>query len=458
MKKVTYFDVEYANSKNKSICQIGVVCENYNDGEPYYPEKNIYINTEDGFDDNCIRIHGITASKVKNEKNFPSVWKEIERYFTSSVIIGHNVASSDLNALVRSLIRYNIDIPNIYYICTLDLARKYIPSYLVPNYSLGELCRYFNIDMDTEHDAFDDACACADLFKRLVDEYNIDVDSVVRKYSIDKTKEFTSYVSDPVIRKSISELYGMIQGLSIDNIITIEEKNYLVTWKEDNSIYDSQEDINDILHVLNDILSDGIITLDEMVSLQKVVSLYLDNVATSEVTLATQVLDGVLKGISLDGIISEDECKCLRKWLYDYIYLKDHFPFSEVMEALDKILEDSIVTKEEALYIQKLIDEILDPVEALRKQIYDVSNKHICLSGTFEYGTKSEVEEVIIFNGGIRDENLKKTTNILVVGNSECQSFSNGSYGGKVKKAIEFNEKGANIQIIKESDLTILKK
>ena len=41
MEKVTYFDVEYANSKNKSICQIGIMCENYSDGEPYYPEKNI---------------------------------------------------------------------------------------------------------------------------------------------------------------------------------------------------------------------------------------------------------------------------------------------------------------------------------------------------------------------------------------------------------------------------------
>jgi len=29
VEKVTYFDVEYANSKNKSICQIGIVCDNY---------------------------------------------------------------------------------------------------------------------------------------------------------------------------------------------------------------------------------------------------------------------------------------------------------------------------------------------------------------------------------------------------------------------------------------------
>lgn len=70
MEKVTYFDVEYANSKNKSICQIGIMCENYSDGEPYYPEKNIYINPEDGFDDICVKIHGITKEKVKMSPHF----------------------------------------------------------------------------------------------------------------------------------------------------------------------------------------------------------------------------------------------------------------------------------------------------------------------------------------------------------------------------------------------------
>jgi len=44
MEKVTYFGVEYANSKNKSICQIDIVCEDYKTGEPLYPEKDIYIS------------------------------------------------------------------------------------------------------------------------------------------------------------------------------------------------------------------------------------------------------------------------------------------------------------------------------------------------------------------------------------------------------------------------------
>ena len=40
-----------------------------------------------------------------------------------------------------------------------------------------------------------------------------------------------------------------------------------------------------------------------------------------------------------------------------------------------------------------------------------------------------------------------------MVGDYECQSYSNGTYGTKVKKAIEYNGKGCNIQISKESDI-----
>ena len=61
-------------------------------------------------------------------------------------------------------------------------------------------------------------------------------------------------------------------------------------------------------------------------------------------------------------------------------------------------------------------------------------------------------EKFIISKGGIIDSSVKKSTDILMIGNCECQAYSNGTYGTKVKKAIEFKEKGCNIKIIKESD------
>lgn len=429
------------------------MCENYSDGEPYYPEKNIYINPEDGFDDICVKIHGITKEKVKNEPTFPLIWKQIEKYFTNAIIIGHNVAGADLDALIKALKRYNLDIPEFYYICTLELAREYVPAYEVSDYSMSTLCKYFGVDIDSEHDAFDDACACADLFKAIIKKYSIDVKDIkVKKYNPCEVKEFSQFIASPVIRKAISEFYGVIRGFSIDNEISAKEFDYIKSWREEYSVYNNQKDIADIITVLDRIIEDGKITIEEIVELQSVIKAYLDIVSTSPITLATQILDGILRGITVDGEITESECKNLRQWLYDNIYLSDHFPFNKAMEILDKVLEDSIITKEESNYVSDMINEMLNPVDCLKEEINSVDGKHVCLSGNFSYGQKSDVEKYIIAKGGIIDSTLKKTTEILMIGSCECQSYSNGSYGTKVRKAIEYNNKNCNIKIIKESD------
>ena len=179
---------------------------------------------------------------------------------------------------------------------------------------------------------------------------------------------------------------------------------------------------------------------------------YLDDMSTNPVTLATQILDGILKGITVDGEISEAECKNLRQWLYDNIYLSDHFPFDKAMEVLDSVLEDSVITKDEAAYINAMINEMLNPIDCLKEEVNSVDGKHVCLSGNFDYGQKSDVEAYIVSKGGTIDSSVKKTTDILMVGNGECQAYSNGTYGTKVKKALEYNKKGCNIQIIREAD------
>ena len=457
MDKITYFDVEYANSKNKSICQIGIMCENYGNGDPVYPELDIYINPEDGFDSNCIRVHGIMASRVATEPNFPTVWKDIEKYFTHTVVVGHNVAAADLDSLVKALNRYNLDIPEIYYICTLDLARQYVPRFAVKDYSISSLCEYFDIDIDSEHNAFDDACACSDLFRALVETYDIDVDSCVKKYIPKESADFSEYVASPVLRKSISEFYGTIFGFSIDSVITEDEVAYMTQWRENNKQYASQRDIAAIIEAIDAILEDGIVTQDELETLQYAVGSYLDLVSTSQVTLATQILDGILKGITADGEVTEAECKNLRQWLYDNIYLSDHFPFNKTIELVERVLEDSVITKEESAYITAVIDDMLNPVQALSAQVNSVEGKHVCLSGNFAYGPKSAVEKYIVAHGGIMDSGVKKSTNILLVGNEGSQDYSNGNYGTKVKKAIEYNEKGCKIQIIKEADFVFEK-
>lgn len=452
MEKVTFFDVEYANAKNKSICQIGILCEDFIEKESFYPELNLYINPEDDFDNMCVRIHGISKSMVEHEPNFAEIWEDIEKYFTNSVVVGHNVASADIDALIKTLRRYDLDIPELYYVDTYDLAKKYVPRFEVPNYGMGTLCEYFGVNAENPHNAFYDAYANSNLFHEMVKRYQIDVDSFVHKYSARETKEFSAYLSNTALREKISELYGVLRGFTLDNEITKSEADYLLHWKRENAKYSGRPEIAGILSEIDNIVSDGIVTVGEMLSLQRSIKQYIDVVTVSLITLATQILNGIIRGIIHDGAITVNECNNLRIWMYDNIYLSGHFPFNRMLETLDKVLDDGVLTATEASEIMTVIRELLDPVSSMRKQILSVDGKHICLSGDFKRGNKATVEIMLMQKGAVIDASLKKTTDILMVGDFGSGSYSNGEYGTKVKKAMEYNEKGSNIQIIKEAD------
>jgi len=453
MEKVLYLDVEYANSKNKSICQLGLLGEYYPSGEPVFPEKNIYINPEDGFQNWCIKVHGITDKQVENEPNFPAVWKEIKKYFTDAVIVGHNVCASDLSALAKSCARYNIKLPAVRYIDTMRMAYDNIPFFEVKSFSLQNLCNYFDIDTGSSHDAFDDACATADLLKALVENFDINPDDYIKEYSPDDTKDFVQYVADSVLRRTMSEFYGIIQGISLDNKIKPEEEAFIKKWKLDNAQFENKKELAPVFKTLNKILEDNIITPEEAEELKHVVKEYYETIQGSPVTNSLQELRGILKGIIIDNEISTEEGENLIKWLYKNIYLSDYYPYSQILDLFEEVLKDGIITEQESNSLIEIINSILTPAEALKEQILSVSSKHICLSGNFSHGQKSEVGEILIRKGGIIDSGLKKSTDILVIGDYESQAYAHGNYGTKVRKAIEYNRSGGNISIIKEADL-----
>lgn len=451
--KVTFFDVEYANARNKSICQIGILSRDIEDPKSAVDKFDLYVNPEDGFDDNCVRIHGITADMVKTAPTFKECWSDIEQYFTNAVIIGHNVASADLDALHKNLVRYGIEVPEIYYICTYQLAKELVPSFVVSDYALGTLCTFFNIAAPAKHNAFYDACACSDLLDKLVDYSKVDIEGEIQRYIPSDHADFITYISGASLKKDIHALYGMIRGFTLDSVISNEEKEYIKSWRENFSLYTSHADVSTIISVIDNILADYVVTMDEINTLQTTIRKHLDIVSTSTITLATQILNGIIKGIITDEVITDDECQNLRVWLYENNYLSGHFPFDKLYSEIEVVLSDGVLTPEEAISIKDEINNLLDPVEALRKDVMSLEGKRVCLSGNFAFGQKSAVEQYIVEQGGIVESSVKKTTDILVVGDYECQSYSNGTYGTKVKKAIEYNGKGCNIQISKESDI-----
>lgn len=450
MKKVTYFDVEWSNPTNKSICQMGIMCENFEDDEPLHPELNVYINPEDNFDDFCISVHGITPNKVKDKPNFKEIWKQISDCFTNSIVIGHNVVGADLDALCKNLYRYNLDIPEMYYVDTLEIAKYYVCD--IKTYSMSNLCQYFQIDIDNEHDAFDDACANKELLIALKNKYKFNIDVFVHRFIPKDIKDFEQYLSSPSIRKAISEIYGILQGIIIDKKLNEEELMYLSNWTKNNIYLKNNKIINKLFEFIDTLISTKSIATTDFKALNSVMTKYYETLSSSQTTIATQILSGILIGISVDNIVTTEECIELRNWLYDNYYLKGHYPFDKIISILENVLSDNIITKDESDLLIKNIAEIMNPIKETETSIFSIKDKTICLSGNFDFGQKSKVENFISKHGGKVVPSVTKKIDILVVGNSGSELYVQDNYGTKVKKAIELNQKGNNILIIKEKD------
>ncbi|MEA4895948.1 MAG: BRCT domain-containing protein [Oscillospiraceae bacterium] len=75
------------------------------------------------------------------------------------------------------------------------------------------------------------------------------------------------------------------------------------------------------------------------------------------------------------------------------------------------------------------------------------------MTGDFEFGDRSSVEAALSKKGGIPVSNVTKKTDCVIVGSKGSDAWSNGNYGTKVKKAMELQENGLSVRIVKEQDI-----
>ena len=88
----------------------------------------------------------------------------------------------------------------------------------------------------------------------------------------------------------------------------------------------------------------------------------------------------------------------------------------------------------------------------MQEDITSINGKHIVVTGDFDFGSRPEVCSFIEKVGGIIDNSVKKTTDYVVVGNKGSLAWKTGNYGGKIQKAIELKDKGANIETVQEDN------
>ncbi len=160
-------DFETANNDPASVCALGiVVVENGKITEKRY--KLIRPNNMK-FNWHNIRVHGIKPKDVENEPEFYRYWKSIKSYLKKGQIIAHN-AAFDTAVLRAVLSKYNIEIPDFKYTCSVQIARRTWKGW--KSYSLNSVADQLGFTFKHHH-ALEDSEMCANVVLEASKELNV---------------------------------------------------------------------------------------------------------------------------------------------------------------------------------------------------------------------------------------------------------------------------------------------
>ncbi len=295
IKNYTAFDVETANNSRDSICSIGIVRVENN--EVVFAEE-ILINPECDFNFFNTRIHGINQEMVSDKPTFPQVWDKISRLFSDTVLVAHNAKSMDLCALCRTLEKYNLTVPKIKYICTYELAKELISKSECGAYRLDVLCNKFKINLNTHHNALDDAMACKDLLEHFKNCNPESIESKPYYFSssnsdCDCYKEHKTIYSNKTL--AMQEFQQIIISVLSDGFVSDKEATALLSWMKTHSDLKGYYPFDKLFDTVDTILIDMKVDNEE----EKILLEILDAFVSPQTSEVKAEING--KSICLSG-------------------------------------------------------------------------------------------------------------------------------------------------------------
>ncbi len=177
-----------------------------------------------------------------------------------------------------------------------------------------------------------------------------------------------------------------------------------------------------------------------------------------------QALLGLCGGLVADNELNEKEFAYLRQWMLEHRELLNDWPGPLLWRKMNDILEDGIITKQELEHLRDVLVELLGgnlesegTVKNLPTKLplnQDASVEHqgktFCFTGKFIYGSRDKCSSRAQELGGECLNIVRTDLDYLVIGTIGSDSWMNTSYGRKIQKAIDFQQKGHPVFIVNE--------
>ena len=163
-------DVETANARMRSICQIGIVV--FEHGKELASDV-VLINPGEEFDGINISIHGIDETHVVGAKTFPQIFPWLAEYARDQVVVCHT--HFDRVAIAQAHNHHRLTAVPCRWLDTAKVARRAWPQFAQSGYGIRNLADSFGIPI-RHHDAVEDARTAGLILLRAIEQSGQDLD------------------------------------------------------------------------------------------------------------------------------------------------------------------------------------------------------------------------------------------------------------------------------------------
>ncbi|UZW54061.1 exonuclease domain-containing protein [Sphingobium sp. JS3065] len=176
-------DVETANAKYSSICQLGMV--RFEHGKEVAAES-IYIDPCTHFSPINTRIHGISEKHVSGAKKFDEVHDLLHEWTHDSIVVSHS--HFDRSAVRLACEDHSLPTPTWNWFDSAAIARRVWPQLASAGFKLKVVAGHLGITF-RHHDAVHDARACGQIALRAMEETGSSLAEILKRQAAAYVKE-----------------------------------------------------------------------------------------------------------------------------------------------------------------------------------------------------------------------------------------------------------------------------
>jgi DNA polymerase-3 subunit epsilon len=172
----------------------------------------------------------------------------------------------------------------------------------------------------------------------------------------------------------------------------------------------------------------------------------------------------VLSDIVSDGVITEEEARDLDRWLTRNGDLTHVWPINILASRLGTIMADGIIEQSELDDLREAVLQITHPESLSRVDLTSVKDvpftqppprvvfqgRTFVFTGRFLFGARAKCEQAVEDRGGVCKADVTRATDYLVVGALKSEDWIRSSHGRKIRKLIENVRSGCHGAVISE--------